>query len=321
MAGYRKGGKTQILNSLKDRSKKWQHRGLFVSDLDGTLLTNRREIAAVDLKALSKLREMGYLVAIATGRSNYSFNKLMDTLGYLGPTSTLPIDYIIFSTGAGIMDYPGTKLLQSLSLPPEDVRSIVNHLESSDLDFMVHRSVPDTRYFLYNYRGESNPDFLRRLKMYKGFATPLSTETFKEFGGATEVLCIVPGEKGHQTATHLQEIFKQFSVIKATSPLDGESIWVEIFSPDVSKSKAVKWLAGTVGIARKNTCAVGNDFNDEDLLHWAEKSYVVANSPPSLKSRFETVASNEGGGVGEAVGRWLGLQAAGSVPCESRSGY
>lgn len=300
-------GETLILNLLKEQSGKRQHKGLFVSDLDGTLLTDQREIAAVDLEALSQLREMGYLVVIATGRSNYSFNKLMTTLGYMGGGNSLPIDYIIFSTGAGIMDYPGTKLLKSVSLMHEDVRTIVNYLESSKLDFMVHRPVPDTRNFLYSYCGGSNPDFLRRLEMYQEFATPLSVETLEKFGGATEVLCIVSKEKGHHIAARLQDIFNRFSVIKATSPLDGESIWVEIFPPEVSKSKAVAWLANAAGIPKEKICAVGNDFNDEDLLHWADKSYVVANSPSSLKSFFETVASNEDGGVREAISRWLDI--------------
>ena len=59
------------------------------------------------------------------------------------------------------------------------------------------------------------------------------------------------------------------------------------------------------GIDRKQVFAVGNDYNDMDMLHWAERGFLVENSPPELKPHFELVASNEAGGVAEAIERWL----------------
>ncbi len=281
------------------------YKGLFVVDLDGTLLTSERQIAKNDLKALNRLKEMHYVIAIATGRSNWSFDKLIDQLGYSGPESSLPIDYVIFSTGAGIMDFPGNRILKSVSLSSEDVRCTAKYLERSGLDFMIHRPVPDTKHFLYNSNGADNPDFHARLKMYGDFATLLTPESLRNFGSATQVLCIIPGARGHDIAAEIADTFKQCSVITATSPLDGKSIWIEIFAPTVSKSQAVKWLADTIGLQQNNICAVGNDYNDEDLLRWAGLSFIVDNGPPSLKALFQSVASNDNGGVGEAVSRWL----------------
>ena len=80
---------------------------------------------------------------------------------------------------------------------------------------------------------------------------------------------------------------------------------IEIFAPEVSKSGAAAWLAASCGIAREEVCAVGNDYNDEDLLSWAGRAYVVGNAPPALRSRFVTVADNDHGGVAEAAARWL----------------
>ncbi|MCP4340285.1 MAG: HAD-IIB family hydrolase [Desulfobulbaceae bacterium] len=290
---------------MKEYCRKEKYQGLFVVDLDGTLLTSERQLAQEDLNALSRLQEMDYLTAIATGRSNYSFDQLMTKLGYLNPANSLPVDYVIFSTGAGIMDFPGKRLLKSFTLSPEDVRCTANYLETSGLDYMIHRPVPDTRHFLYSLNGDNNPDFKSRLEMYGDYGTPISTEALNEFGGATQVLCIVPGDRGHNVATEITSILKQCSVIKATSPLDHNSIWIEIFAPTVSKSKAVKWLADTVGLDRTNICAVGNDYNDEDLLHWAGSSFMVANGPPSLKAIFRGVASNDNCGVCEAAARLL----------------
>ena len=80
---------------------------------------------------------------------------------------------------------------------------------------------------------------------------------------------------------------------------------MEIFAPGVSKSNAVEWLCQSVGINRQQVFAVGNDYNDEDMLHWAAKGFLVENGPVELKPHFEVVASNEAGGVTEAIDRWL----------------
>jgi hydroxymethylpyrimidine pyrophosphatase-like HAD family hydrolase len=170
---------------------------------------------------------------------------------------------------------------------------------------MIHKPIPDTCYLLYSANGGDNPDFHARLKMYRNFASCISAEALDNFGGATQILCIVPVDRGHQVAAEIAGTLKQCSVIKATSPLDGVSLWVEIFAPTVCKSNAVRWLAETIGLQPINICAVGNDYNDVDLLRWAGQSFLVANGPPSLQPFFPCVASNDNGGVSEAAARWL----------------
>lgn len=286
-----------------NRSK---YKGLFVTDLDGTLLTDAKTFNKRDLDALQRLRDQGYAVAIATGRSDYSFHTLMASLGMRGSDFCPAIDYVLFSTGAGLISYPAESLLKSISLSASDVVVIVDYLETSRLDYMVHMAVPDTHQFFYRQHSVQNQDFSRRLDIYSEHATLLSGGYLPQPQEATEVLCIVPGSKGREITNRIAAEFDQFSVIRATSPLDGESSWIEIFDPRVSKSKGVAWLAELLGIAKENTCAVGNDYNDEDLLHWAENSYIVRNSPTRLQELFQVVASNNEGGVSEVIAHWLG---------------
>jgi len=281
-------------------------KGLFITDLDGTLLNDRRQIGVDDATALQRMRRQGVQVALATGRSAYSLERLINTLEPAGALPDLPFDYVIFSTGAGIMDYPRRRILRNLGLDAGDVLKIVSLLETLRLDYMIHKKIPETAHFLYAQHTADNPDFLRRLDIYKDFGAPVSAAGLAGFGEATEVLCIVPEVGGHAVAARLLEICKEFSVIKATSPLDGKSLWIEIFASGVSKSQAARWLADLLGFDRQQVCGVGNDYNDEDLLYWAGQSFVVANSPPSLRKGFPIVAANTHGGVAEAAARWLG---------------
>ena len=65
-----------------------------------------------------------------------------------------------------------------------------------------------------------------------------------------------------------------------------------MFSREVSKSPAAAWLAARHGIPRGGVCAVGNDYNDRDLLEWAGASYVVANAAAVLSARHDDVAAS-----------------------------
>ena len=125
------------------------------------------------------------------------------------------------------------------------------------------------------------------------------------FGKATEILCIVDESAGDQVAGELSAVLNQYSVIKATSPLDKSSLWIEVFAKEVSKSKAVSWLSEKIGASQVNVCAVGNDYNDVDMLDWAGQGYLVSNGPESLQSDYAIVASNNEGGVAEAALRWI----------------
>ncbi len=280
-------------------------KGLFVVDFDGTFLRDDRILADADIDALIRLRDMGVVTAIATGRSIYSFQKIMAEPGMNGHRNPLPIDYVIFSTGAGIMDFPTCTLLNTHSLSPGDVCVIAETLDTYNLDYMIHRSVPETKHFIYNYCTGSNNDFQTRLDLYGEYGAVLTAENLAGFGAATEVLCIVEREKGDQLAEHLAAVFEDYSVIKATSPLDKSSFWIEIFAKDVSKSKAVGWLSKMIGVSQAMVCAVGNDYNDVDMLNWARHGYLVANGPESLQVLYPVVASNNEGGVAEAAFRWL----------------
>ena len=51
--------------------------------------------------------------------------------------------------------------------------------------------------------------------------------------------------------------------------------------------------------------AVGNDYNDVDMLSWAGQGFITANSPEELKKQYINVPSNNEDGFTKAVELWL----------------
>ncbi len=279
----------------------------FITDFDGTLLKDDKTISREDIITLERLRQKKILTAIATGRSSYSFDTALKAIGMAD--GFLPIDYVIFSTGAGIMEFPGGRVIYKKALPSSEIRKITDYLDHGKFDYMVHKSIPDTRHFLYKSHGQENPDFYARLNLYKEFALPLEKGHCHE-DPATEVLAVIPGGIDMHSLETLKKDLSGFSVIHATSPLDKTSSWIEIFHKTVSKSKAASWLVKRLGLNRKNVLCVGNDYNDHDLLSWSGNGFVVENAPAALKQVFKTVSANNLSGVSEAVKKagWLNYQ-------------
>ena len=271
---------------------------LFITDFDGTLLNDERRISPMDFKILGQLQDAGVVTAIATGRSMDSFFKALDQMGL--SSEDLPVEYLVFSTGAGVLSLPGRALLLQHDLSREQTCEICTYFDGAQLDYMVHRSIPHTRELIYASHGGENLDFKRRLAMYSENARPMLGD-LTLFESATQVLAISPPGISLDRVGQIQADLGAFSVIHATSPLDHASSWIEVFNPRVSKSQSVDWLAQYVGVLPQNTIAVGNDYNDEDLLEWAGRSFMVDNGPEDLKGRFIPVASNNESGVAMAV--------------------
>ncbi len=271
-------------------------RGLFIMDLDGTLLRSDRTFADPDLGALKRLGDLNIVRTIATGRSLASFNTVVKP--------DLPVDYIIFSTGAGVLRFQDNEIIRKVHLEPHEVSRACDTLEQCRLDFMVHRPIPNNHIFAYLRSNEGNADFERRIEAYRQFAIPLENSAV-DFGPATQLLAVVPPGQATSALAEVRNALTEYNVIQTTSPLDGRATWIEIFPATVSKSQTAAWLADSLGVDDSAVVSVGNDYNDLDLLEWSASSYVVKNAPEDIKTRFTRVASNNDGGVAEAAEHWI----------------
>lgn len=268
---------------------------MVVTDLDGTLLDAHSSLGDANRRALERLGHMGNVRVVATGRSLYSAEQVLD--------ADFPIDYLVFSSGAGIVDWRSRELLAVNEMPAHDARGALERLLEKEMACMVHLGVPDNHYFYYHQPvglgTEANPDFHRRCQRYAKFAQPLEDPTLDGLR-VTQLLAIeAPGSRSHYDS--LVSELSHLNVVLTTSPLDHQSRWIEIFSPAASKSGAAEWLRRRHGVEHGDVVAIGNDYNDRDLLDWADHSFVVANAAGSLKERYTVVASNDDQGFMEAV--------------------
>jgi hydroxymethylpyrimidine pyrophosphatase-like HAD family hydrolase len=82
---------------------------------------------------------------------------------------------------------------------------------------------------------------------------------------------------------------------------------IDILPPDASKGIGVEKLALINKFAPENVMAIGDNFNDLEMLEYAGTAVVMGNASPELLERpeFSTTLSNDENGVALAIEKFI----------------
>ncbi|MCF6184422.1 MAG: HAD family hydrolase [Bacteroidales bacterium] len=250
-----------------------------VIDLDGTLLNDKKKTGKKDFQTLRELGKKKIVRIIATGRSLFSFNEVI--------YNDFPIDYLIFDAGGGIINFKTKEIIKANFLPAEDVKYIANKLCELKIDFQVRDVIPDSHRYFYRRFSDYNPDFDRLNMLYKNYSTELND--FNMLCDASRFIAISPTDEIVKIIT---EEFTEYSIIRASSPIDNKSVWMEIYPKNVNKGSSLKFLCNELKISMSETLGLGNDYNDIEFLNIIGKSFIVSNAPEILKEKYTISVSN-----------------------------
>lgn len=270
---------------------------MVVTDLDGTLLNNDKNISDTDLRTLRELGGDGIVRVIATGRTLHSF--------FTADLKDLPIDYLIFTNGAGIVDYLTNKMIKRWSLSEQDTEFLVTSLIKDAVDFLVLEPAPDNHICKYYRNNGGNQELDRRLKIFSSFSSPLDLNAI--YRESANIAVFDKTRPLMDSYEYLKRKFPQYHAIIISGDHRNRGSRVEIYPKEVSKANAIHFLAEKLVIQKDNIAAVGNDYNDIDMLDWSEHSYIVANASLKENGRYRKVASNNENGFSQAIEQWREL--------------
>ncbi|MBN2736128.1 MAG: HAD-IIB family hydrolase [Spirochaetales bacterium] len=269
---------------------------MIISDLDGTLLNSQKEIGQRDRETLEQAKNMNIIRVMATGRHLFSITK---TFG-----DNPPFDYAVLSCGNGIYSFAEKQWIRSLCFSQKETHSIYDNLHKMKIDFMAHAPLPDNHYFEYCNFGKITQAFQHRLDIYQDYARVFnrSKPLFPEI---SQIVIICEADSFGSCFDLIQSVFSQYTIVYSSSPLQDGSIWLEILPAQASKARASMALCQFLGIEPTKVLALGNDFNDRDLLEWAPYSYIVENAPEALKQGFQLVGSHNDNPLTQAFYHWI----------------
>ena len=203
-----------------------------ITDLDGTLLPRGGSISADTLEAFRLAGNKGCIRIIATGRNLYSALKILP--------AGFPIDYLVFSSGAGTLRWSDRRLLSAHHLSMSETREIASYLWEYNINFTIQREIPDNHYFYYTTLYPIHPDYQKRLATYRPFGSPIDSPAGIQ-GKATQFVMILDTLQ-LRLLEKIRSDLAGYSVVRSTSPLDNRAIWLEIFAGGIHKGNSCQAL-------------------------------------------------------------------------------
>ncbi len=256
---------------------------LVALDLDNTLLNNNGEITLATAEVIQKVQKCDCEVIIVTGRI---FPAAIDYARQLKLTSA-----IISHNGALARRING-KIIFENPIPKELAREIISLAEEHGLH--LHIYVGDDFYFRYrnglaeeyeNSIGVRGHEIGQRL-------TKFNPDTIHKLLVIEE-----DKERWHYYKNYLQKHYG--SRLNVTSSTDS---FIEIMGGEVNKGNSLTRLAQDWGYSQREVVAIGDNFNDAEMLKWAGLGIAMENAPEEIRSLADRItASNEDDGVAKAL--------------------
>lgn len=262
---------------------------MVVSDIDGTLVKDSSpEVYPEIIDAIRKLRKMGILFCIATGRQYYSvrhmFQEVADDIIYL------------CENGAHVV-YNGQDL-HIKEMKGDIVRELLLELRQFRERFGLVISTPKGCYL-----ERPSEDFETLIRESYHNKYQLTDDFLKE-----DVPCIKMAiyQKGSIRAFGEGEIIPRWKD-RVKACMAGEE-WVDFMDAHVDKGKALQFLQEYFGISREETMVFGDNANDIGMLAAAQESYAVENAREEVreKAKYTCPGYQEKGVYTVIAGRLFG---------------
>ncbi|MBR5088334.1 MAG: Cof-type HAD-IIB family hydrolase [Ruminiclostridium sp.] len=242
---------------------------LIVTDLDGTLLDDEKNIATEDIAAINDFRSKGGLFAAATGRGAVMARRIIDRLDIRTPC-------VIFN-GAAIYDFKADKFLWHSDMPEISDRYI-RMLEKEFPDIGVEILYEKDIYVTHN-----NQTVQEHLALEQLSATYCGLDDVPETG-RIKVLIAYPPEKIQAVIDFTQENCKEGVNWVHSSPM-----YYEMLPEGISKASGVKKLVEILSFQNKFVAAAGDYGNDRAMIAEADLGVAVGNALDSVKEAADLI--------------------------------
>lgn len=270
---------------------------LVVCDLDGTLLNDEKMITPYTASVMSKVREMGIAVCLASGRDEQMMSIYEKQLG--------GCDYMLSDNGALVRSKE--RVIYCNFLAEEDAASLLTYLNEHQMTFMMYSA--EEMYF-----SEGSEKLQKRIRNYEalsqkvGCPVKLKVREFLRNGSA----------RGYKTAAKIvayeeneavMEAYKKFvdSLVNVHHEPTGYGL-LGAFQSSVSKKTALETVMQDMGIGKENVCVFGDYENDLSMFACADYRICMENGVQALKDAASSVTlSNNDDGVARYLEKELGI--------------
>jgi Cof subfamily protein (haloacid dehalogenase superfamily) len=255
-------------------------------DIDDTLLNDDMEVTPGTRESLAEAMRRGAIVTLATGLMFSSAKKVAGQLELNVP--------IITYQGALIKNLLDGKVLYERPVPEDVALEVVAYAEERGLHLQGY--IDDRLY------AREDNDKVKAYSELVGLPYEIETD-FRGIAkrGSTKLLIIDDPAKLDEMIPELQRILGSRAHITKSKPN-----FLEILHPEATKGHALLHLASHYGIDRSELIAVGDSWNDREMIEVAGLGVAMANAVEPLKRVADHITlSNNEEGVRAVVERFV----------------
>lgn len=271
---------------------------LLALDVDGTLLDSRHQLTPRTLEALQAAADRGIVLVLATGRRTTFVRPIAEQL----PGTV----YLVASNGAIVRPLDGDDLFTRL-LPRERARQVVQALDAWRRQAVVTFAVEGAGELIMEDADDALrtfPGWLQQNLAWVRFCAPLEDALHVDpvqlmYGGTVAQM-----EQARQQLL-AAECSAHLRLSQTVYPQRDLSI-LDVLDRDVNKGAALARLAAMLGIEAGEVMAIGDNFNDLDMLEFAGTAVLMGNASGELdRAGWHRTRDNDHDGVAWAVEEWV----------------
>lgn len=270
---------------------------LIAMDIDGTLLDSGSRLPSENAQAIAEAASRGIEIAVVTGRRFNSARLIAEEL---------PCDVeLIVSNGALVKSKSGETHLRTL-LSAETARRVLHATEEFRPMSGVIFDRPSANQVVFeriDWDGPFIGPYLRRHRHQVAEVMPLTNCLNGE--DPVEVMFIGECAMIRSAMNTLESVeFRSDYTLALTEYEHRNLSMLDVLQRGVTKGAALAQWTRRRGIPRESVMAIGDNWNDREMLEYAGLPVIMGNSVPELKSLgWTTTLSNDECGVAEAIRR------------------
>ncbi|MBZ5612454.1 MAG: Cof-type HAD-IIB family hydrolase [Acidobacteriia bacterium] len=265
---------------------------LIAIDIDGTLLNPEFQISQTDLATLRSVHAQGIEVILVTGRRHTFALPIAQQLGF---------DlWLISSNGAVTRSLAGETFHRDL-LPEETCRELLRAMQEFRGQTVLTFDSDGEGTIVIERLDEleaSIQRWLEKNKQYMQFVVPLENALTTD---PVQAMFCGPVTKMQRVLQLLASCGLPITVLRTEYPGRDLSI-VDVLNAGCSKGHALERWANYRGVPRDQVMAVGDNYNDIEMLAFAGHPFIMGNASEELRGRgWKLTRSNAQSGVTAAI--------------------
>lgn len=256
---------------------------LYISDLDGTLLTNKGGLKDRAAEMIKQFGKKGILFTYATARRFTTANFVMEK-------AEIPLP-VITMNGVIIADGKSGETIRLNGFSENQLAEAKCIIEEEKENPLVYAFVDGVQRV--SYLNLSPPKGVRNYIKSRGDKFLRPCQSYEElFEGDIHYITFIDPKISENTRENTFSPEKGFSSVCYCDTYNKDELWFEVFSAKASKANAVLQLKEMLGA--DELVVFGDNLNDITMFDAADRCYAVSNAVPELKAAAASIiGSNE----------------------------